>query len=167
MPPTVDSYRFTSRATKRVLKSWVKLETLRPIPWTPLPKPLPECTVALVSSGGIALEEEPFDQAMEWENPWRGDPSYRVIPRTAKTDNISVYHLHINPALGEEDMNCLLPIERLNTLAAKGEIGRSAPSHYAYMGYTVDPEELLAESVPAMIENLQAEEVDVVVLVPA
>ncbi len=167
MTETVDSYRFVSRATKRVLKSWIKLEVPRPIPWKPLSKPLSECTVALISSGGIALKNKPFDQAFERQDPWRGDPSYRVIPRTAKTEVIGVYHLHINPAFGEEDINCLLPIEHLNTLEAEGEIGRSAPSHYSYMGYTVDPGQLLAESVPAMIKKMQDEHVDVVVLVPA
>jgi hypothetical protein len=35
------------------------------------------------------------------------------------------------------------------------------------MGYILDPEELLKETVPAIIEHLQADQVDMVVLVPA
>ena len=48
---TVDSYRFLSGITKRMVKSWVKRETPQSIPWTPLVKPLSDCTVALISSG--------------------------------------------------------------------------------------------------------------------
>ena len=55
MAKTVDSYRFISGITKRMIKSWINQEQPRPIPWTPLRKPLSECTVALLSSAGIAL----------------------------------------------------------------------------------------------------------------
>jgi len=39
-----------------------------------------------------------------------------------------------------------MPIERLNELEALGEVGRSAPSHYSYVGYTLRPEALLQHS---------------------
>ena len=38
-----------------MIKAWVGREEPRPIPWTPLRKPLGECTVALVITAGIAL----------------------------------------------------------------------------------------------------------------
>jgi len=63
MANQADSYRFTGRATKRVMQTWDKREPPREIPWTALNKPLSECTVALISSAGIALnEDKPFDQ---------------------------------------------------------------------------------------------------------
>jgi D-proline reductase (dithiol) PrdB len=77
-----------------------------------------------------------------------------------------VCHLHINPGFAEQDLNSVLPAERLNELAELGEIGAVAPSHYSYMGYTLRPERLLRESLPAMVRQLRAENVDVVVLVP-
>ncbi len=164
----VDSYRFIKGITKRILKSWIKLEKPCEIPWTPLSKPLSETTVALISSGGIALKtDKPFDQEGERQNPWWGDPTYRVIPRDTTTHDIRVCHLHINPENGHADMNCLLPIERLAELEKSGEIGKSADSHYSYMGYQIDPQTLLEESIPQIIKNLQAEKVDVVVLVPS
>ena len=168
MPKVVDSYRFISGMSKRLIRSWIKLESPREIPWTPLSRPLSDSTVALISTGGIALKtDRPFDQEGERKNPWWGDPSYRIIPRGTRTEDIRVYHLHIDPRLAEQDVNCLLPLERLEELAELRKVGRAAPSHYSIMGYILDPRELLQKSVPAIIEHLRAEAVDVVVLVPA
>ena len=164
----VDSYRFLDAISRRLVKSWIKLEPQREIPWTPLSRPLAECTVALISSGGIALKtDRPFDQEGERKNPWWGDPTYRVIPNTARSKDIRVCHLHINPDPAENDINCLLPLERLKDLVVSGIVGRSAPSHYSFMGYLLKPQELLEQSIPAMIDRMRAEEVDVVVLIPA
>ena len=168
MTKVVDSYRFIGGITKRMVKSWIQLESPRDIPWTPLSKPLSNCTVAMISTGGIALKTDcPFDQEGERKNPWWGDPSYRVIPQTARTEDIRVYHQHIDPGLAEQDLNCLLPVERLDELVVMKKVGRAASSHYSIMGYILDPNELLKKTVPAIIEHLQAGQVDVVVLIPA
>ena len=163
-----DSYKFISGLTKRMVKKWISMEEQRAIPFTVLKKPLRECKVALITSGGIAMKSDlPFDQDGERSNPWWGDPSHRVIPSTATTDDIKVYHLHIDPLLAQTDINCLLPIDRLKDLELNNEIGSVADSHYSFMGYILQPEELLNETVPKIIRNLEAESVDVVILVPA
>jgi D-proline reductase (dithiol) PrdB len=149
------------------MKRWAALPAETQIPWTPLPRPLGKCTVSLLSSAAIALKTDcPFDPEIERRDPWSSDPSYRVLPRTVRTGDIQVCHLHINPGFAEQDLNSVLPAERLNELAELGEIGAVAPSHYSYMGYTLRPERLLRESLPAMVRQLRAENVDVVVLVP-
>ncbi len=168
MTETVDSYRFLSGLTKRMVKSWIKLEEPRAIPWTPLSKPLSDCTVAMISTGGLALEaDRPFDREGERQNPWWGDPSYRCLPRTSTEEDVRLYHLHVDPRPVEEDLNCLFPLQRLLELEERGEIGRSAACHYSIMGYILQPETLLEKSTPEMIGLLQGEEVDAVVLVPA
>ena len=78
-----------------------------------------------------------------------------------------LYHLHINRRCAEEDINCLLPNQRLAELASRGEIGAAAPRHYSIMGYIMHPETLLAETIPAIIEHLRADRVDAVLLAPA
>ncbi len=169
MATEVNSYLFCGRATKRIAKSWIKREydPDRPIPWTPVKKPLDESTVALISSAGIAmLDDEPFDQDGERRNPWWGDPSYRRIPRTATEKDIRVCHLHINGEFAERDLNSVLPLQRLQALVEEGVAGRSAEEHYSFMGYILDARELLERSVPAIIGDLQAQEVDAVILVP-
>lgn len=163
----VDSFRFLDRMTKLLVNSWIDMEKPRRIPWTPLKKPLAESTVALISSAGLALKSDhPFDQEGERRNPWWGDPSYRMIPRDAREADVNLYHLHLHPKLAEQDLNTFFPLQRLLDLEKNGEIGRSASDHYSIMGYLLEPETLLRESIPAMIEGMQGEGVDIVVLVP-
>jgi hypothetical protein len=168
MTKTVDSFRFISGITKRMIKNWISMEKPRPIPWTPLPKPLSECKVALLSSAGIALKnDQPFDQEGERQNPWWGDPTHRIIPKTATEKDVRLYHLHIDPSYAEQDLNCLFPLQRLQEMEDSGRIGRMSERHYSIMGYILKPERLLRETVPAMIRNLREDMADVVVLVPA
>ena len=168
MQKTVDSFRFISGISRRMIETWIKMEKPRPIPWTPLAKPLSECKVAMISSGGIAMKnDKPFDQDGERKNPWWGDPSYRTIPKTASANDVDIYHLHIKPDYARRDINCLLPIHRLEELARNDEIGSVAETHYSIMGYLLQPEEMLEESVPAIIQRLKDEHVDVVILIPS
>lgn len=163
----VDSYRFLDRMTRKLVKTWIGLEDKRSIPWTPLSKPLKESTVALISSAGLALKSDrPFDQEGEKQNPWWGDPSYRVLPRLARSEDVELYHLHIHPHLVEQDMNTCFPVQRLLELEQKGEIGKSASKHYSYMGYILQPQVLLNDSVPSMIRHMKQDGVDIVLLVP-
>jgi len=74
--------------------------------------------------------------------------------------------MHINPHLVEQDMNTLLPLQPIKELEADGEIGSAAEHHYSYMGYILQPNVLLQKSVPAMIQQMIREGVDIVVLVP-
>jgi D-proline reductase (dithiol) PrdB len=163
----VDSYRFLDRVTKKLVQSWIELETPREIPWTPLSRPLEESTFALVSSAGLALKtDRPFDQEGERQNPWWGDPSYRLLPRTATEADVKLYHLHIHPRIAEQDLNTLLPLGRLLEFEDRGEIGRSASNHYSFMGYILEPQVLLEESTPAMVRHMKRDGVNVVILVP-
>ncbi len=167
MTQEVDSYRFISRATKRIMKAWVKREPAREIPWTGLSKPLSGSTVALISSAAIALnDDQPFDQEGERQNPWWGDPSYRVIPQQTTEEDVGYYHLHVNPSYAEQDINCVLPLRRLEALAADGEIGRCAPNHYSFMGYILEHQEFLQQTAPQIIKGLHEDAVDVAILIP-
>jgi D-proline reductase (dithiol) PrdB len=163
----VNSYRFLDGAVKKMVRSWIRKEHSREIPWTALRKPLSESKVAIISSAGLALKtDKPFDQQGERKNPWWSDPSYRVLPKNATGSDVALYHMHINPDLVEQDLNTLLPLQPLQELAADGEIGSAADHHYSYMGYTLQPKVLLQKSVPAMIRQMKQEAVDIVVLVP-
>ena len=167
MSKTVNSYKFLDFFTRQMVASWVKMAKPGIIPWTPLPRPVSECSVALLSSGGIALKtDRPFDQEGERQNPWWGDPSYRILPRNATEQDVEIYHLHINTGFARQDLNCILPLQRLLELEESGAIGSSAPHHYSIMGYILQPKTLLEETTPQIIAHLKDEKVDLVVLVP-
>jgi len=63
---TVDSYRFLNVIEKQAMKHWAGLPGETRIPWTPLSRPLSECTVSIVSSAALALKtDRPFDPEIE------------------------------------------------------------------------------------------------------
>jgi D-proline reductase (dithiol) PrdB len=164
---TIDSFRYLSPASAKIVKTMIAMAPRDPVPWTPLPRPLGEATVALISTAGLSmLADPPFDAEGERQNPWWGDPSYRVIPRTATESDIAASHLHVDTAYLQQDLDVALPLRRLAEAQAEGRIGRVAPSHYSFMGYLLDPTEFLERSVPAMIERMRAEAVDAAVFVP-
>ena len=122
------------------MRAWLEREAPpATIPWTPIGKPLGEARVALISTAAVSrLDDTPIDPEVERRDPWRGDHTYRRLPRGTTTGDIRVGHLHINPEPGERDMNCLLPLDRLEELAEAGAIGDPAPRHYSFMGYHLD-----------------------------
>jgi D-proline reductase (dithiol) PrdB len=163
----IDSYRYVDFATRKIMQAWAARQEPGVIPFTRLRKPLRECTVALVSTAGIArIDDRPFDQEGERRDPWWGDPSFRRIPLGTTENDIRVYHLHIDPRFGETDLDVLLPMRRLSELAAERVVGRPAPTHYSFMGYLLDTTELEAKTAPAIAESMRDEGVDAVVLVP-
>ncbi len=165
----IDRNLYLDFVSRKVMKGWMKHEVPpNDIPSKALAKLVTECTVALVGSAGVALKtDRPFDQDGERRNPWWGDPSYRLIPRGTHTGDVALYHMHIDKSFGEADINCVLPLDRLEELAASAEIGAVASTHYSFMGYLLKPEEFLQTSVPKMIEQMRSEGVDVALLVPA
>jgi D-proline reductase (dithiol) PrdB len=163
----VDSYKYVDFATRQIMKAWAARQESGVIPFTPLAKPLRECTVALLSTAGIARNDDrPFDQEGERLDPWWGDPSFRRIPLGTTEKDIRIFHLHIDPQFGEEDLDVVLPMRRLTELASEGVVGRPAPTHYSIMGYILEPTELVETTTPAIASSMHDEHVDAVVLVP-
>lgn len=165
---SIDSYRFLDFASRQVMKAWAARQEPDVIPFTPMTKPLAECTVALVSTAGIARNDDvPFDQERERRDPWWGDPSSRVIPLGTTERDVRLYHLHIDPRFGEADLDVVLPMRRLTELAQARVVGRAAPRHYSIMGYILEPTVLVAETAPVIAEQMRHDGVDAAALVPA
>ena len=150
------------------MKAWAARETHNSIPFTALAKPLRECTVALVSTAGVARNDDlPFDQEGERRNPWWGDPSFRMIPLGTTEKDCKLYHMHIDTRFGESDLDVVLPMRRLTELSREGVIGRPATTHYSVMGYILEPTELVEKTAPAIAAQMHAESVDAAALFPA
>lgn len=132
----------------------------QPLNWTPLPRPLSECTVALVSTGGVHLRtQEPFDVFAE-----EGDWSPREIPGNVETADLTVTHTHYAVDDAMQDINVMFPLDRLRELTDEGAIGAVSPIHFGLMGFIPDPALLLSETAPAMARKLVDHGVDVVAL---
>ncbi len=166
----IDSYRFLDFASRQIMKAWVNREArdTRPIPWTPLAKPLAACTIALVTTAGVVRrDDEPFDEDGERRNPWWGDPTFRTIPHGTTEREVSLHHLHIDRRFGQEDLDVVLPMRRLGELAKESVVGRPADTHYSVMGYQLRPDVLETETAPAIARAMKAQGVDAAALVPA
>ena len=164
----IDSYRFLDFASRQVMKAWASRQEHGVIPFAPLLKPLSECMVALVTTAGVARnDDKPFDQEGERRDPWWGDPSYRTIPQGTTEKEVRLYHLHIDPRFGEADLDVVLPMRRLAELASEGVVARPALTHYSTMGYILEPDELIGSTAPAIAACMRAEGVDAAVLAPA
>lgn len=167
----VDSFKFLPR----LIATFYQMTEIEPrgsMPWTPLPRPLSECTVGLVTSGGFYLRDSqpPFDLERERREPTWGDPSYRIIPTGVRQPDLAVAHLHYNPRDAEQDFNILLPIDRLQASAEEGAIGAVAPEHFSFMGYQGFPPNTRAwedRYGPQVAHRLLNAGVHCVVLTPA
>jgi D-proline reductase (dithiol) PrdB len=166
----IDSYRFLDLATRQIIRAWVNREAraTRPVPWAPMAKPLADCTIALITTAGVARrDDKPFDQERERQNPWWGDPTYRTIPQGVTESDVKLYHMHIDTRFGQGDLDVVLPMRRLAELAGEGVIGRPADTHYSIMGYQLRPQVLEGETAPAIALEMKARGVEAAALVPA
>jgi D-proline reductase (dithiol) PrdB len=128
-------------------------------PWTPFEKPLSQARVALMTSGGLYRRGQ---EAFVLTN----DPTYRTIPRTTQQDEILVAHRGYDVAGPLQDMNCLLPLRRMEELEAETFIGSLAPTNYSFNGSVPDTS-ALQEWPHEVAQQLRAEQVDAVMLTPA
>jgi len=132
-------------------------------PWTPVAKPLAQSRIAVVSTGGLYRpgEDEAFD-AKAGEGDW----TWRALPASAPIGALGIAHDHFAHEVAREDMNTIFPLDRLRELAAAGVIGGLAPTHYSIMGYCPRAADLAEVAAPAIAASLEAEGVDVALVIP-
>jgi D-proline reductase (dithiol) PrdB len=126
-------------------------------PWV-TGRALSQRRVAIVSSAGLVVRGE---------MPFRGrDADYRAIPSETTPDDLLMSHISINlDRTGfQEDRNVVLPLNRLNELAADRIIGSVAATHYSFMGAT-DPIQM-EPYARELAGRLKSDRVDAVILSP-
>ncbi len=132
------------------------------LPFSPLRKPLSECRLALVTTGGVHLPEQPrFDI-----DNFAGDCSYREIPTDA--EELTWTHAYY-PRLGqdEEDLDCVFPLQTMRELENEGIIGELNHRHFSFVGAIHDPTPLVEKTAPEVAEKLASDRVDAVLLTPS
>lgn len=123
------------------------------------PKPLHESTVAIVSTAGLHLRSDaPFTL---------GALDYRVVPGDTEWGDVVLSHVSTNfdRSAFQQDPNISFPMDRLQEMAAAGEIGGVSPRHYSFMGAMPNPA-LFEDTGSEVGRMLAADAVDVVLLVP-
>ena len=132
-------------------------------PWVNGP-PLKQRRVAVISTAGLhQRDDRPFA-------PGAAATDYRVIPGSVNAgfhaNELVMSHLSINyDRTGfQQDVNVVLPLDRLRELAADGVIGSVADYHYSFMGAA--PIRQLESRARQLAGLLKQDKVDAVLLSP-
>jgi D-proline reductase (dithiol) PrdB len=135
---------------------WVVNEN---VPFTPLRKPISDCKVALMSSGGILYRDQPRFH--------REDASYRRIPKNARRDELDVWHFGYPTNDAKADPNCVFPLERMREFEAEGVIRELSDPAFSFMGGIYSARKVRDVLAPQIVNELRAAHVDAFYLVPA
>ena len=135
------------------------------VPWTKLNKPLPECKIALLTTGGILLKS---DESFDLDDP-HGDSSFRRIPHDVSPEDLTIKHKYYDHRDADRDPNLILPFEVLRQLQAEGIVGPSNKYHYSFMGHIKEPHltTLIQKSAVDAAKEIKQQKVDIALLVPA
>ena len=136
---------------------WV--ENTQPAPWSPLKKPLSQCKVALICSGGIYKRGQ---IAFHYED----DISFRIIESDTAQSDLRITHFAYDMTAARNDPNVVFPTQGLKALADEGAIGELATNAYTFMGGIYSSRKVSSQLAPELANRVIKDEVDVVVLVP-
>ena len=123
--------------------------------WT-VPKEASSRRVSIVSSAAISRRgDRPFS--------WLAN-NHRVIEK----DNLDLVMTHVaveyDRTAWQQDINTILPLDRLEEMAKDGEIGSVSNEHYSFIGSS-DPIKM-ERSAKEVAERMKDDAVDTVFLVP-
>lgn len=131
------------------------------VPFTPLPKPLGECRLALVSTASHWTEER-ASRAGDLVQPKDVDsgPS-DAPPERLYTDDVS----WDKQATHTDDLDSFFPIHRLQEAAAAGRIGSLAP-RYHLVPTEYSQRRTREQDAPEVLKRCREDGVDIALLVP-
>ena len=122
---------------------------------------LTDATVAIVTTAGLHLPDQ-----KGWAAD-HGDQSFRVLPSGRRDVRFSHVSQNFDRSGIAADLNVVFPADRLDEMAARGEIGAVAPNHLSFMGAQDETMATIRlDSGPAAAKLLRDDGVDVVLLTP-
>jgi D-proline reductase (dithiol) PrdB len=132
-------------------------------PLTPLKKPLSACRVSMLTSGGVSHHSrEPFNPTAE---------NNLCVDEVASGSNPLDFEInddYYDTRDAKKDLNVLFPLERLAELAEAGVIGSVSERLWSgFMGRIYNRTAVVEQAAPALVRELQKDEVDLLILVPA
>lgn len=82
-------------------------------PFAALRKPLSQCKVALITTAGVHLRSQaPFNM-----DDVDGDATYRELPLTATSDDMTITHKYYDHRDADQDLNVVFPLAHFRDLA--------------------------------------------------
>ncbi len=135
---------------------WVESEG---VPWTPLQKPLADCTLMMLASAGVHCKTDP-----PFQSP--NDLTFRLIDSFVDAASLTPSHPAPIRRPGQADVNVVFPIERLRELQAEGVFRALTPQHVSILGAIKKFRELHHEMAPAIAAHVRQEGADLLLLVP-
>jgi D-proline reductase (dithiol) PrdB len=130
------------------------------LPFVRPKKPLDESRLALVTTGGVHLPDQP---RFDIDDP-AGDCSYREIPTSSR--GLTWTHAYYRPDEGS-DLDAVFPLVTLRRLVEEGVVGELGPRHFSFMGAIHDPTPLVENTAPEVAGKLVEDGVDAVLLTPS
>ncbi len=127
--------------------------------WSPITKPLSECRVMLVGSGGLYRRGQIAFTTKD-------DTSIRLIPRDTPTTELRTAHFAYDQTDARRDPNVIFPLDRLRELVDEGVIGSLSENAVAFMGGIYSTRRMEAETAELILQQCTAQEPDLVLLVP-
>lgn len=134
-------------------------ERTEPPEWTPTTKPLSECRVMLIGSGGIYSHGQIAFHTKD-------DTSIRLIANDTPTEALRTAHFAYDQTDARRDPNCVFPLDPLRDLVDGGVIGSLTENSVAFMGGIYSSRRMRAETARAILDRCRVEQPDLVLLVP-
>ncbi len=122
-------------------------------------KPLSECRVGLVASGGIYV-------AGQRAFHYRDDASARIVDTATPVADLRIAHFAYDTEDAMADPNVVFPLDPLRRLVDGGFIGELAARAYTFMGGIYSARRVRERLAPEITRRLHDDEVDVALLVP-
>ena len=112
--------------------------------------------VAVVSTAAVSRRgDKPFS--------WHAR-DYRVIPKDERDLVMTHIAVEYDRTAWQQDLNAIMPLDRLEEMASAGEIGSVAKEHYTFLGSS-DPAEM-KRYVADVAVRMRADDVNTVFLIP-
>ncbi len=123
-----------------------------------VPPALTNARIAIVTSASMHhIDDDDFAPT---------DAGYRVLHADRRDIVVGHWSPNFDASGVAADLNVVFPIDRLQEMAAAGEIGSVSPVHLAYAGNQFDLAQIRMDGGPAGAAFLKSHEVDVVLLTP-
>ena len=122
------------------------------------PPALSEATVAIVTSAALVHPDQEDFEPM--------DTGFRILDGNRRDYRLGHWSPNFDTMGFAGDINTVIPLDRLDELAAQGKIGKVSDTHLSYAGNQFDLSGIRLDSGPAGAKLLKEKGVDIVLFTP-